>query len=325
MMSSGSDFWALPTVRLTPGTLWSQVETQTRHAIACQALHSIQTYDQPLPTAKIPFVVRMLANIKRKEQVTAQAPPDFNPFLPCDPDLLVADLSDRHRCVLNKFNASPHHILLVTQTFEPQTDWLTAADWLAVGLSWQERDALMFYNSGDPAGASQRHKHLQLLPLPLTDTAPRVPIEAIFDQIAWSPQPAAAPDPDGRADAITLDTLNVGTIATLPFHHAIARLPWSTWPTATAAAPALAQIYRTLLAAVNIHQPAADFWAPPAYNCLATREWMMVIPRSQSQYHAIGINALGFAGTFLVRDAAQLDRLQSDGIMTALTAVAIAR
>lgn len=51
-----------------------------------------------------------------------------NPFLPYEEDLFVADLSDTHLLLLNKFNVVAHHLLVVTRQFEPQSDLVNAAD-----------------------------------------------------------------------------------------------------------------------------------------------------------------------------------------------------
>lgn len=59
------------------------------------------------------------------------------------------------------------------------------------------------------------------------------------------------------------------------------------------------------------------------YNLLATREWMLLVPRSTECFHGISVNALGFAGALLVRDAEQLALLERHGPMTALRAVAV--
>ena len=51
-----------------------------------------------------------------------------NPFLPYEEDLFVADLSDAHLLLLNKYNVVAHHLLVVTRRFEPQSDLLNSAD-----------------------------------------------------------------------------------------------------------------------------------------------------------------------------------------------------
>ena len=97
-------------------------------------------------------------------------PPAFDPFLPYDERLWVAHLPPSHELLLNKFPVSLHHALVVTRAFEEQEDPLTAADLRA---AWAVVDAMpgaggmAFFNRGPASGASQRHKHLQIVPLPL--------------------------------------------------------------------------------------------------------------------------------------------------------------
>ncbi|HEY9876480.1 MAG TPA: hypothetical protein V6D12_23845, partial [Candidatus Obscuribacterales bacterium] len=59
------------------------------------------------------------------------------------------------------------------------------------------------------------------------------------------------------------------------------------------------------------------------YNLLATREWMLIVPRSQERFESISINSLGFAGAMLVRNEQQMQILKDYGPMTALKNVAV--
>ena len=53
---------------LTPGTLWEKIQHQTRHALNCGALQPIDTQYEFLEEAGMRFLVRILANLKRKEE-----------------------------------------------------------------------------------------------------------------------------------------------------------------------------------------------------------------------------------------------------------------
>ena len=78
--------------------------------------------------------------------------------------------SFRDACrLLNKYNVVPHHLLIITRHFESQESALTQADFQALWTCLAEYDSLGFYNSGESAGASQPHKHLQTVPLPMHD------------------------------------------------------------------------------------------------------------------------------------------------------------
>ncbi|TMH28158.1 MAG: hypothetical protein E6H63_09175 [Betaproteobacteria bacterium] len=75
----------------------------------------------------------------------------------------------------------------------------------------------------------------------------------------------------------------------------------------------MAEVYRELIARCPL--------AP--YNLLVTRDWMLVVPRRQERYESISVNALGFAGSLFVRDAAELELVRRAGPMNVLRAVTL--
>lgn len=287
---------------LRPGALWPQICDRTATALADGSLQPIDTHYCQIAQGGMTFVVRQLANIIRKQKAQAhQQKNKVNPFLPCDPRLLVADLSPTHRCLLNKYNVVDHHILLVTRTYESQEDWLTAADFEALALGLGEINGLGFYNGGAAAGASQPHKHLQVLPLPLIpDGEYALPLDALVKQANLS-----APG--------TLD---------LPFAHQWAplNLNWQQQSPQDIATHLVDQ-YRYLLNQLGI---TPETWRGPqtqAYNLVVTRRWMFIVPRRQNSYQGISVNSLGVVGSLLVRDQAQLEHLRQLGPMRVLEAV----
>jgi len=279
--------------------LWPKIQTQTQYALASGALQPIETRYQFLEQAGMRFLVRILANLVRKEQVKRQQPPDFNPFLPYEDDLFVANLSETHVCLLNKFNVVAHHILIITRAFEAQDSWLTLADFQALAVAMAEIDGLGFYNSGPQAGASQHHKHLQLVPLPLAPDTPTVPLDALIAKAMPGPTPGTVPD--------------------LPFQHRIVSLSLD-WSQPPQVAAGLLATYGTLLSALGMSLQPPQPSTP--YNLLLTRQWMMVVMRSQESYRSIPVNALGFAGSLLVKTPEQFARLKAVGPMTLLRHVA---
>ena len=134
-------------------------------ALARGAMLPIETHLRVVEDAGVSFLVREVSSLRRK--VAAAGGGRADPFLPYDDDLFVADVSDTHFCLLNKYNAVANHALLVTHTYEEQTDLLTRRDWEALWACMGEFDALGFYNAGEIAGASQRHRHIQLVPAPI--------------------------------------------------------------------------------------------------------------------------------------------------------------
>jgi ATP adenylyltransferase len=57
---------------------------------------------------------------------------------------------------------------------------------------------------------------------------------------------------------------------------------------------------------------------PGPYNLLVTREWMLLVPRSRETYESISVNALGFAGSILVRNEDELALVRTKGPMAVL-------
>ncbi|RKG70383.1 ATP adenylyltransferase, partial [Corallococcus exercitus] len=166
---------------LPPTALWHRTLAVTRHALETGALQPIATEARTLPIANTAFQVRVLGRValkERKRPAPSQAEP-FNPFANPEPDLVLGDVPPAHVCLLNKFNVVEHHLLLVTRAFEPQDALLTRADFDALSTCLEGLDGLAFYNAGETAGASQRHKHLQLVP-PLGPDGYRAPVEALL-------------------------------------------------------------------------------------------------------------------------------------------------
>jgi sulfate adenylyltransferase (ADP) / ATP adenylyltransferase len=301
---------------LPPGPLWQKVLERTETAWQTGALQSIPTDCTWVEEAGTQFMVRVLANLERKA-AAARSPqlapkdPAFNPFLPYEEALYVADVSPTHVALLNKYNVVDHHLLLITRAFESQDNGLTQADFAALALALADMaqagiEGLAFYNGGKVAGASQRHKHLQVIPLPLAPMAAGLPMAPLL---------AAATFSNG-----------IGRSPLLPFVHAIAPLSPSLFQSPEfqspdVAASVLLESYRTLLIAIGLtpDQPPIG-----AYNLLATQDWLLVVRRSQESFDQIAINALGFAGSFFVRNPAELQRLKQHRPLHILTQVGVA-
>lgn len=299
---------SLNKILLEPGTLWQRLIDQTEFALDCGALQSIATNYELLEVGDIQFLVRILVSLQRKNEAKKEqkkreksSGKNFNPFLPYEEDLFVSDLTDTHLCLLNKFNAVDHHLLMITRDFEEQENQLNLADFLAVALTLREIEGLVFYNSGKLAGASQRHKHLQLVPLPLVPQGLSLPISP------WIP------------DVCLKQEIN--TIPQFPFVQAIAACPDISSINPLEIAPILLEKYQQLLDKTDLDPKKSGKPAP--YNLLMTREWMMVIPRSKESYKNISINSLGFAGALLVRNAEQMEQLKQIGPLTFLQKVGI--
>jgi len=288
-----------PNHLLKPGTLWPTLLERTAHARDRKAILSIPTQPEVIEQSGMAFQVRVITTLAMKA-ITTAAQPNADPFLPYDPDLFVTEISSTHVALLNKFNVVDHHFLIVTRAFEPQEALLTHEDCAALLICLAEIDGLGFYNAGPAAGASQRHKHLQLIPLSALPK-PRLPIEPLLRSV----QMAGA----------------TGTVPGLPFLHAYAPMEPAWINQRRDGASSLLACYHSLLRSVGLSVEAPS--AP--YNLLVTKQWLLLVPRSQEFFEGISINALGFAGALLLKDAAQLEILRTRGPMTALQRVALPR
>ncbi|MGF1569660.1 MAG: DUF4922 domain-containing protein [Nodosilinea sp.] len=301
---------------LAPGLLWDKIQQQTRHALACEALQPIATEHEFIEQGGMRFLVRILANLARKQSASqAQAAQSkvgkaVNPFLPYDDDLFVANLSPTHLCLLNKYNVVDHHILIVTRTFEDQDTWLTLADFEALTLAMADIDGLAFYNGGRLAGASQAHKHLQLMPPPLCPDGGPLPLAQVVEALGFKVDFGPGDLPSSQPIAYN---------PAFPFRHAIASLP-AGWLASSSAAATLLTAYHALLThlGIDIARSPQDF----PYNLLIMRGWIMAVRRRQEDYQSIPVNSLGFAGSLLVKNQEQLDLLKAIGPMTILKNVA---
>ena len=217
--------------------------------------------------------------------------------------MYVADASDTHICLLNKFNVVDRHLLIVTREFEHQQSPLNLADFDALLRCMAEYDSLGFYNGGTISGASQPHKHLQLVPLPISPEGPRIPIEPLLDAAGFR-------ESIGRADG-------------LPFPHALARFDHRSAVSLANAAETAHSLYSQMKDVIGLAPDAANSDRIASdYNLLITREWMLLVPRIRERFESISLNALAFAGALLVRTEREMESLKRHGPMSALEHVA---
>lgn len=298
-------------IRFESGTLWQQLIDRTESALVSGALRSIETDHQILQQDGLSFSVRVATNLIRKaedrhKRLQTQLPGGtFNPFLPPEAELIVTQINDTHLAVLNKFNVMERHLLIVTRAFEHQEQLLTQADFEALWLCQREYPSLGFYNGGEAAGASQQHRHLQLVPLPLYRGQGNYPLEKLY---------ASAPRQEG-----------IQRLGALPFQHAWSRLPVRPGEDPSEASEHCLALYQQMLSETGVRAlvgPDGQRRAGP-YNLLMTQEWMLLVPRSREFSHGISVNALGYVGSLFVKDQSGLETLRRIGPMRVLQAVSV--
>jgi len=154
-------------------SLYEQVRMVFGSAMESGAVETLEMHTEYMETSlgvSLPLRLPGKRNHKGKSTIatpTAQA----SPFLHPEPALIVSSsLFPHHNVLLNKFPAVRHHLLLCTKEYEPQRGALSANDVSALSFLIRnayspEEQALGFYNGGLVSGASQGHKHAQIVPL----------------------------------------------------------------------------------------------------------------------------------------------------------------
>ena len=235
----------------------------------------------------VDFVVR-LATDYAAQAARQPKPRPGNPFESPEPELLVGEVSPTHMAILNKYHVIENHLLVLPRAFVDQEVLLDLADFEAlVACLPRDRHAIGFYNGGRGAGASQPHKHLQVVTLPLAPWRD-IPMEALID--------AGTP---------------------LAFRHSLARVD--------SRDPAkLLACYRALLADIGIGALAREGAErqSASYNLLVAPTWMMAIPRTREDFEGIAVNSIAFCGALFVRERHQLEAVRKAGPMSVLRQVA---
>ena len=275
---------------MTAEQFWKQALARSDAALSSASL-------QPLPTDLtyitgldgVTFELRHLTGIPPRH--LRPAGPKPNPFRPWDRALEVAAIGDEHTLILNKFPVQIGHMLLITQTWAPQIGWLTLADWSAVADVDRDTTGLWFFNSGPAAGASQPHRHLQLLPRRLG--VPLCPRQSWFDRHCHHSEPS-------RAENEGIAILNRScAMRRLDGHVIDGPLLWRT--------------YQDLSRQLGLGRPDLHQQPQGPYNILLTRRWMALVRRLRDGVNGFSVNALGFAGYLLSTSASDLTWLDHEG------------
>ncbi len=140
---------------------WSKANEVSTQALLSGSLMPISTDPRVLVENGISYYLHLKNDNSKKK--FAPKPKDFNPFLPYDEDMFVAKAGDNHVCLLNKFPVLAPHLLICSNTFIEQTAPLEHGDFAAWIMGYDDPDVLGFYNGGFDAGASQPHRHMQLV------------------------------------------------------------------------------------------------------------------------------------------------------------------
>ncbi|KAG9316612.1 ATP adenylyltransferase-domain-containing protein [Chiua virens] len=165
-------------------------------------------------------------------------------------------------------------------------------------------------SGGQNSGASQPHKHVQLIEVGPEDP----PIEKLAKK--------ATLEVSGKPFAIS----------SLPYANHVFRLPTLSGDLALdklihALFPPFLSLLDLVISTVR-HDP--DYPAgPPSYNVILTLEHMHLIPRRHEAYkikeaqELISVNSLGFAGMLLAKSESEMEAMKKEGIGRILRGVGL--
>ncbi len=147
---------------------WTPAQQVAQAALASHSLLPIATEPTVISQNGNDFYLHVInANLQRKIN---QGKVGGNPFLPYDEDMFVGPAGADHVCLLNKFPVLAPHLLICSNTYIEQSTPLQLNDFESWLMGFDGSDILGFYNGGKVAGASQPHRHMQLVKttIPLT-------------------------------------------------------------------------------------------------------------------------------------------------------------
>ena len=272
-------------------TYWKRALERSEHALKQKALVPLSTSRVELqgPNAD-QFELRELNDRLPKHHRSEG--PKINPFRPWDPELAIDKVGHDHVLILNKYPVQTGHMLLITRDWASQVDWLTLKDWRALVDVDHDSTGLWFLNSGPLAGASQPHRHLQLLP--------REPNQRSCPRMDWFER--LLQDRSSSRERMN-DPLAQSCV--------IARRPRPV--DSVEEAEELHTLYRHLASELDVGDTASCNPPQAPYNLLLTQSWMALIRRRCEEACGFSINALGFAGYLLATEQSDQDWIQHNG------------
>jgi ATP adenylyltransferase len=261
---------------------WKKALNQTRLSIDEGSLYPLKT---KIITSDLyknnDFIIRKLDTSKfNKNKIYG---PKQNPFCPWEKILEIDKIGDDHQLILNKYPVQKGHILLITNNWKPQNGWLDINDWKAIQKVNKDTSGLWFFNSSPIAGASQPHRHFQLLRRSKEEIA--CPRENWFLQMNL------------KKSCGSKLTKNIIVSKFNFFENSIS----------------LFELYLELCKKLDLGNPTIDKKPRYPYNLLITNKWIAVIKRKYDHIHGFSINGLGFAGYILVTEKSDVNYLKKYG------------
>ena len=270
-------------------SIWSKALEISRKAVNCGAIIPLKTIKYKSNEKNCDYELRFLKGPIPKHLI--EYGPKRNPFIPWDSRLQVQKINDKHILILNKYPVQIGHMLLITNSWKPQNGWLNEDDFEAIVNVDNDTTGLWFFNSSKEAGASQPHRHFQLLP--------RRYDESVCPRFDWF-----------------CSLLNSNKNNNSEISHCISIRQRNN--NINSSSYDLFSSYKSMINEMNLGD--IDIINKPLkpYNLLITSKWIALITRKTDRSNGFSINALGFAGYFLGTRRSDVDTLIKFGPETIL-------
>ncbi|AAQ00006.1 MULTISPECIES: ATP adenylyltransferase family protein [Prochlorococcus] len=263
---------------------WIKSLSLSKNALENSSLKPINTNLEYLSTAtNLIFEYRRVSSINFKFSTTFG--PKENPFRPWDKRLQIDTIGNNHILILNKYPVQIGHMLLITRKWYPQDGWLNQTDWEALKAVEKDTSGLWFFNSGPKAGASQNHRHLQLLRRKILDIS--CPLESWYE-----------------------GNQNINLCESSLLRRNICSAKRSI---KNETAYDLHNTYIRLCDRIGLGAPDDSTKPNYPYNLLISPNWIGIIRRSKEYAYGFSLNALAFAGYLLGTNKSNNDWLNKNG------------
>ncbi len=261
-------------------SIWSKALEISKEAVSSGAVIPLNTIKYKSSEKFCDYELRFLKSPIPKYLI--EYGPKNNPFIPWDSRLQIQDINNRHTLILNKYPVQLGHMLLITNSWKPQNGWLDEYDFEAIQKVDNDTTGLWFFNSSNEAGASQPHRHFQLLP--------RHSNESVCPRYKWF-----------------CSLLNNNNEMKSLISHCISIRPRN--KNKESNTNDLFNSYKSMINEMNLGE--IDLINKPLkpYNLLITSEWIALITRKKDRSNGFSLNALGFAGYFLATKKSYVDTL----------------
>ncbi|KAK4083632.1 uncharacterized protein Triagg1_1294 [Trichoderma aggressivum f. europaeum] len=326
-----------------PANLHELVKATFSKALSTNELHYFPTQVTILQVNSIPFQLRFSPSLANKPK---GPPPDpsqprkpFDPFASPPASLFVTDLGPSHFLVLNKFAVVPEHFILATKEYKLQTHLLEESDLEATlacidayeqakqdGASSSPKESkddglFAFFNGGQHSGASQPHRHIQLLPVSRMK-------DGLDTGSSWDVLAQQADKLDKTPFVVFSEPISTET-SPASLHAAYLRL------------------YKKACQAVAQHSGATSSASDEipttgeariSYNMAMTKDSIVICPRlsegseiksseTSSPIGSLALNGTLLAGTALVKSEAEWDALKKSpgGLLAVLKSIGVPR